>query len=1174
MAIKKLRICIVGTSPKKGKLMEMRVTKMSLWMATILMLNLMDTALFAETNSQNPVANHLLVAETAAEARDNSFFSYEGRKTYSTAAIPTTVLAADDPNREVVWGGVNTRVEIYLFDVDPKESYKMELTLLSDSNDCVVTVNTHHYRLLEEEIALPYGKPLTRRWLLPPESYQSGRIFVEVRPVGCPSAPVTAMKLFCSNPNAQLPVPNPPKPSVIVTAGRITPRPVCVQDVQTPAISLCGTWRFNPSVEGEFWNDPSFDASIWKPIEVPGQWFMQGFTVDSDKTAGYQRDFMIPADWTTQRVKLRCDGVYSDARVWINGHEAGTHEGGTTPFELDVTDFVRFGQSNSIVLSVRSSGTKSDSLLVGNLYTGFDNGGITRKVTLFAVPAVNIALLDVTTTFDKTYTDAQLTLDLEVANEGSVDMDSMDVKFALSDPLGEPVDLNVSQFLLGTIKHGAMIRKTINIPVVTPKKWDCEHPNLYKLVCELGTDGQTLESTSRRVGFRQIEIQGKQFLINGVPVKLHGASRHEAHPTRCRVLTPDFWRRDVELFRECNMNYVRTTHYPPAEEFLDACDELGLFVESEGPFCFSGGTALEPDEVPNCITLPLLEMVKFNRNHPSVILWSLANETDRFRDYFQNAADAVKAADPTRPRNLSGSPNVGNDNGYLEISSPHYPGLDGTTIYSKESRPTMFDEFLHLNCYNRSEMVTDPGLRDIWGFGVAEMWKRTYASPDIMGGTLWGAVDEMFYAPGGKTFGFGPWGVFDGWRRPKPEFWHIKKIYSPIHIAEHTLQLIEKGKNLQIPVQNRYDFSNLDEVRFTWTLDDQSGTTTVSVAPHSAGTLVIPVKQQNLKGKALLLAAYSPDGMMIDTWRLPIGEQSTPEIVEVVAKGKVTLERTTDLLTVRAGEFVWNIDARTGMIREVTSNGKPLLIRGPTLMLLPVGPPPPFGNLSGTATYPSFTNPCSDWKASNIYATDENDKVEIRVEGEYKEAKGTFVMLFGDNGNFALSYAFTVQTAIKPRQIGVVFDLPCDYDRLSWRRKAQWSVYPDNHIGRPIGTAKAFPRGVNVEGMATPRIWPDWPWSQDANKLGSNDFRSTKMNIFEAALHAEDGLAVRAVSNGSQHARAWVDGDRICFLVADYTNEGGASFFNERVIPVHSLTPDCKIQGKINLCLRDAMATQ
>jgi hypothetical protein len=237
-------------------------------------------------------------------------------------------------------------------------------------------------------------------------------------------------------------------------------------------------------------------------------------------------------------------------------------------------------------------------------------------------------------------------------------------------------------------------------------------------------------------------------------------------------------------------------------------------------------------------------------------------------------------------------------------------------------------------------------------------------------------------------------------------------------------------------------------------------------------------------------------------------------------------------------------------------------------MLLPLAPPPPFGNLSGTATYAPLTTPCTGWRASAVRTTDAPGTITVEVDGSYNEAHGTFRMRFDPQGHLALDYRFTAQKALEPRQIGVVFDLPRNFDQLSWRRRAQWSVYPDDHIGRPVGTAKAFPHGVNAEGLATPHTQPDWPWSQDANELGSNDFRSTKMNILTAALHAADGLAFTIASNGSQHVRAWVAGDRIHCLIADYTNEGSAGFFIEHVIPPHPLRPGTPITAQTSLALQ------
>ncbi|MCK7524026.1 MAG: hypothetical protein MZV64_43560 [Ignavibacteriales bacterium] len=165
--------------------------------------------------------------------------------------------------------------------------------------------------------------------------------------------------------------------------------------------------------------------------------------------------------------------------------------------------------------------------------------------------------------------------------------------------------------------------------------WDAEHPNLHTLTLVLRAGDRRLETVVRRVGFREIEIAGTRLFVNGRPVKLRGVNRHEVHPLRGRSLTPELWRRDAELFRAANMNYIRTSHYPPAEEFLDACDEKGLFVECEAPLVWVQHGANETWKTENpqdpkylpAIRQAVAETVAFNRLHPSILFWSLANES-------------------------------------------------------------------------------------------------------------------------------------------------------------------------------------------------------------------------------------------------------------------------------------------------------------------------------------------------------------------------------------------------------------------------------------------------------------------------------------------------------------------------------------------------------------------
>jgi hypothetical protein len=159
-----------------------------------------------------------------------------------------------------------------------------------------------------------------------------------------------------------------------------------------------------------------------------------------------------------------------------------------------------------------------------------------------------------------------------------------------------------------------------------------------------------------------------------------------------------------------------------------------------------------------------------------------------------------------------------------------------------------------------------------------------------------------------------------------------------------------------------------------------------------------------------------------------------------------------------------------------------------------------------------------------------------------------------------------MKVPLTPRQVGLVFDVPRALDTLSWRRRAQWSVYPDDHVGRPLGTAKAFP-GTPVLATASPHVRPTWPWCDDCTPMGSNDFRATRCNVLNAALTASGIGSLRVLSDGRQHVRAWVDGDTIHLLVADLTNEGCPACFNEFAMPRPTLAPGSELKGTIHVAV-------
>ena len=228
------------------------------------------------------------------------------------------------------------------------------------------------------------------------------------------------------------------------------------------------------------------------------------------------------------------------------------------------------------------------------------------------------------------------------------------------------------------------------------------------------------------------------------------------HPLLGRALNPELWKKDAEIFREGNCNFIRTSHYPPAEEFLDQCDRLGLFVELEAPLCWVGHGASDyfkgapsGEAIFQRLAQANLETVQGYPNHPSVIMRSMANES-AWSTLFARVHKAIRKADPTRPCTFHDQCWGGDNNGgskQMPIAVIHYPGLDGPAMCAHESRPVHFGEYCHLESYNRRELATDPGLRDLWGQGLDLMWGKMRTAPGCFGGSIWSAIDDTFFLP-------------------------------------------------------------------------------------------------------------------------------------------------------------------------------------------------------------------------------------------------------------------------------------------------------------------------------------------------------------------------------------------------------------------------------------------
>ncbi|RPI29340.1 MAG: DUF4981 domain-containing protein [Acidobacteria bacterium] len=508
---------------------------------------------------------------------------------------------------------------------------------------------------------------------------------------------------------------------------------------------LNGAWKFHwaavpEEAPAEFYKE-GFDDRQWSEIRVPSNWQMEGFghplfrnvhqpfpatppmvPHDYNPVGSYRRTFTIPAGWAGQQVFLHFEAVHSASYVWVNGQEAGYNEGGMEPAEYNITRYLRPGENTVAVQVLRySDGTYLECQDFWRL------SGIFRDVYLMATPAVHIRDFYVTTDLDTPYQNAVLRVAAEIQNLGQKQIAGYRLRVMLFDAARNPVldPVPISPGI--AVSPGQNQSVNIQHPVSNPLKWSAEYPNLYTLVLELlGPDGKTTEVVSTRVGFREVEVRNQAVYINGVAVKFNGVNSHMQHPRTGHAMDLETMRRDLTIMKQFNINCVRTSHYPPNPEYLELADELGMYIVDEtGDEAHATEYLSERREWRAAYVDRAVRMVKRDRNHPSVVIWSAGNESGSG----QNIAELIKEGkriDPSRPAWCYG----GNDDllPFEDIVGPRYPTPEelekvGQVPAVQDPRPSFMDEYV---------AVTGNGLGNL-----DEFWEVIRRYPRLTGGAIW-----------------------------------------------------------------------------------------------------------------------------------------------------------------------------------------------------------------------------------------------------------------------------------------------------------------------------------------------------------------------------------------------------------------------------------------------------
>jgi hypothetical protein len=965
---------------------------------------------------------------------------------------------------------------------------------------------------------------------------------------------------------------------------------IYVTGVSEPVLSLNGTWSICLNPAGKFWGEDQL-TNVWHDIQVPGEAMMQGYSIRHDVPFVYKKAFKVPSDFKEKVIKIRFEGVYSYAKVWINGTYIRDHHGGFTAWDCDISSSVIPGDTAILTIEITD---RADEISYASGYAKHPIGGILRNVSLLALPPGFLEDITIKTNLDENYQHATLV----VTGKTYKSSVHTGIKLELYDYKNKGVTLEHT-FLELKNKRTFKIVNHIN----HPDKWDAEHPNLYSLKISLIESDLLQWQKVYKFGFREILIDKNKLLVNGKEVKLRGACRHDIHPLLGRVSTRDYELKDVMLAKESNMNFIRTSHYPPSDHFLKLCDEFGLYVEDETAVCFVGTHRNEPyrpgstesdSDFTQRYLSQLKEMVMNHKNHPSVIIWSIGNE-NLYGTNFKKSFEWVKGNDDTRPVVFSYPGHVPDSITSYEILSMHYPDTHGnmdqygkkTDEFGYEKMPVLFDEWAHVACYNHFTVREDPNIRDFWGRSLDMMWQKVFEADGGLGGAIWGMIDETFMLPEdlsvlndrgttadqnmvpedyiNPTVGYGEWGIVDTWRRKKPEFWNTKKAYSPVRLLQTDFEKYEKDKSLSVPLYNRFDHTNLNELVIKLVYKGQEKTMDApNIEPHAKGYLTIPINDWDPL-EPIILEFYDWNNRLIDKYVLR-NKYSDIDGDESVSIQSIQFEERQNWLYViceKNTRIVFN--KKTGLLHEIQKLSDTISVSGPFLNLRTKGK-------TIRNTYNEINDHTQNWILKDFDYRQADQHVIINVKGNYDfNLPVEFNIRVNSNGKVKVQYEVYNIPEEFIREIGIKFELEEAMDSLSWTRKGYWSFYPMDHLSSETGAA-----ALSTVNPQKYRSYPGLDWNLDAwsfyydgtksepfNSNLSYLARSTKENVLEYkflknkrsqfSVLGEGQISCRVAENNNKFLLyinnemdyidlAWGNYQKNIILNRKYTNEVILSF--------------------------------
>ncbi len=866
-------------------------------------------------------------------------------------------------------------------------------------------------------------------------------------------------------------------------------------------LSLDGLWKFNwvphPDQRPKDFQRPDFSVAEWKEIPVPDCVEVRGYGTPLYKNIGYyfkvdppfvmgepdpryttfkernavssyRRSFTVPKGWKNRTVYLRFDGFGAAMYVWLNGERLGYAEDGRQGAEFNVTATLKEGENTLAVQVYRlCDGSYMEDQDFWRL------SGITRPVYLWSAPQTHLRDF-----FVRTATGA-------AGDYAGVWNLKIEATLGAAAPgVSLEAELYPHSFKGGRVARGQAVPVgdtfQLNLPVKAPRLWSAEQPELYKLVLTLkDARGRTLESIPQRVGFRQVEAKNSQILVNGQPILIKGVNRHEMDPDHGYAVP--LWRmiQDITIMKQNNINAVRTCHYPNDPRWYDLCDEYGLYVMDEANLETHGlsDSPRNPVIDPSFRAAAMdrqIGMVERDKNHPSIIFWSLGNENNVDSDFFGQAYDWIKARDPGRMiQNQRNGPRDTVDSMYARVRELEaYGQRTDTTL------PFILCEYSHA-------MGNSSG-------NLADYWRVISRYPNLQGAFIWDFVDQglrkpipservkhggpaTFWAYGGdygdlpNDDNFNCNGLVQPDRRFSPQFAEARYCYQTVFVeaADVTRGLFR--------VKNRAFFTNLSDYECRWTYEENGEV----VARGSLGRLDVPPQGQKELALPLSMVRKPAYAALVSTWNFQflttrktawadkghvVGRDQVVVPADpqsaltggVVGSEEAKIAETEDAVNVTGATFAVRISKASGAIVSWK-------VQGEEQLLAPLEPSfwrAPTDNDRGS----HMAERHAAWQHAAERREVRGVSIQREVDGNWRVLV-TFAFPAAGETTGALAYKFTnagqIRVALKvepqgkgleslPR-VGMTLQIPLAYDRVTWLGRGPHENYADRKASAFFG---------------------------------------------------------------------------------------------------------------------------